>query len=124
MSMDDDFVWHIRLEGDAAARRAGEGAHQKAAEEAASTSGFVRFLRRLLGVHDEEHAWRKGAEGERAVGRRLDRLERDGWTVIHDLTVGSRGANIDHLVIGPGGVFVINTKNHLGKRVWGRRTSR
>jgi Nuclease-related domain len=36
--------------------------------------------------------------------------------------VGQRGANIDHLVIGPGGVFRINTKNLIGS-VWvGPRT--
>ena len=31
--------------------------------------------------------------------------------------IGSRGANVDHLVIGPGGVFTINTKNVSGP-VW------
>ena len=33
---------------------------------------------------------------------------------MHDLPIGSQGANIDHLVIGPSGVFTINTKNLTG----------
>lgn len=32
--------------------------------------------------------------------------------------MGTRGSDIDHLVIGPGGVFTINTKFHEGAQVW------
>jgi len=32
--------------------------------------------------------------------------------------VGAQGADIDHLVVGPGGVFTINTKHHADKNVW------
>jgi hypothetical protein len=32
--------------------------------------------------------------------------------------VGSRGSDIDHLLIGPGGVWTLNTKNHPGKKIW------
>lgn len=62
-------------------------------------------------------AWYLGAQGEIAVGRMLDELPED-WTVFHALPVGTREADIDHLVVGPGGVFTINTKHHNGKRVW------
>jgi hypothetical protein len=41
----------------------------------------------------------------------------DGWHVFNDIPVGERGANIDHLVVGPVGVFTINTKNLKGN-VW------
>lgn len=37
--------------------------------------------------------------------------------MFHDLPVGANGANVDHLVIGPGGVFSLNTKNLTGN-VW------
>jgi hypothetical protein len=37
--------------------------------------------------------------------------------VFHDVPVGDEGANIDHLVVGPAGVFTIDTKNLTGK-VW------
>ena len=59
-------------------------------------------------------AWRRGAAGERRTARLLDLLERQGWAVLHDLAVPGSRANIDHLVIGPGGVFVIDSKHYRG----------
>jgi hypothetical protein len=41
----------------------------------------------------------------------------DGWKVIHGVPVGTGDSDIDHVVIGPPGVFTLNTKNHLGGRV-------
>jgi len=60
-------------------------------------------------------AWRRGAVGERRTGRLLDPLERHGWAVLHDLAVPRSQANIDHLVIGPGGVFVVDSKHYRGR---------
>jgi Nuclease-related domain len=60
-------------------------------------------------------AWRRGAAGEQRTARRLARLERHGWAVLHDLAVPGSRANIDHLVIGPGGVFVIDSKQYRGR---------
>ena len=48
-------------------------------------------------------AWRRGAVGERRTARLLGPLERQGWAVLHDLAVPQSRANLDHLVIGPGG---------------------
>jgi hypothetical protein len=56
--------------------------------------------------------WRLGAEGEKATAKALRRLIRDGWTVVHDVDVG-RG-NLDHILVGPAGVFVLETKNLRG----------
>lgn len=74
-------------------------------------------LGRLLNVHTDERAWRKGAAGEEAVGKLLDKLPKDEWRVFHDISIGDTGTNIDHLVIGPRGIYSINTKNLSGK-VW------
>lgn len=52
--------------------------------------------------------WMLGAGGERDVARRLARLDR-GWLVVHDIPK-SYGGNLDHLVAGPRGVYVIETK--------------
>jgi Nuclease-related domain len=60
-------------------------------------------------------AWRRGAAGERRTARLLDLLERHGWAVLHDLAVPGSRANIDHLVIGPGGVLVIDSKQYRGR---------
>jgi Nuclease-related domain len=60
-------------------------------------------------------AWRRGAAGERRTARLLNPLERQGWAVLHDLAVPGSRANIDHLVIGPGGVFAIDSKHYRGR---------
>jgi hypothetical protein len=60
-------------------------------------------------------AWRRGAAGERRTARLLSQLERHGWVVLHDLAVPGSRANIDHLAIGPGGVFVIDSKQYRGR---------
>jgi Nuclease-related domain len=60
-------------------------------------------------------AWRRGAAGERRTARLLDPLERHGWAILHDLAIPGSRANIDHLVIGPGGVFVIDSKHYRGR---------
>jgi hypothetical protein len=60
-------------------------------------------------------AWRRGAAGERRTARLLGPLERHGWVVLHDLAVPGSRANIDHLAIGPGGVFVIDSKQYRGR---------
>jgi hypothetical protein len=70
----------------------------------------------LFGEHSQERAWRRGAEGEEEVGWQLRKLG-DGWKVIHGVPVGTGDSDIDHVVIGPPGVFTLNTKNHLGGRV-------
>ncbi len=59
--------------------------------------------------------WQRGAAGERHTARLLRRLHRDGFVVFHDLAVpGNTSANVDHLVIGPTGVFVIDSKQWTG----------
>jgi hypothetical protein len=65
--------------------------------------------------------WFTGAVGERIVGRELERLGPE-WTVLHAVPVGTRDSDIDHVVIGPAGVFTINTKHHAGQRVSTGRT--
>jgi hypothetical protein len=60
-------------------------------------------------------AWRRGAAGERRTARLLEPLDRHGWAVLHDLAAPGSRANIDHLVIGPGGVFVVDSKQYRGR---------
>jgi hypothetical protein len=77
---------------------------------------FLVFILRLFGEHSPERAWRRGADGEAEVGWQLRKLG-DGWEVLHSVPVGKGDTDIDHVVIGPPGVFTLNTKNHLGGRV-------
>lgn len=57
--------------------------------------------------------WRRGWHGERNTAKALRPLERRGWTVVHGL-LGRRGDR-DHVVAGPAGVFLLETKNLSGR---------
>jgi len=77
-------------------------------------------LARLFGVSPLSQVTQplfRGVVGEIEVGEALDRLG-PGWHVLHALPVDEDHADIDHLVIGPSGVFVISTRNHTGFDVW------
>ncbi len=65
----------------------------------------------------EALSWYKGALGEIAVAGVLAWLSPD-WTVLHSVPVGSGETDIDHVAIGPAGVFTINTKSHPGQEIW------
>jgi len=58
-------------------------------------------------------AWKRGAEGERQTAKALRPLEKKGWHVRHDLADRGRG-NLDHVVVGMGGVFLLDSKNVAG----------
>jgi nuclease-like protein len=121
MSTDPNEQWaRVELGETLVGRRAGGSAAAKA-RELRSAQPIRTLLARALRVHTDDRAWRRGASGERITGSWLGRLP-DGWFVFHDIPVGRRGANIDHLVIGPGGVFTINTKNLSGSIVVNPRT--
>jgi hypothetical protein len=49
------------------------------------------------------------------VGASLDLLRADGLGVLHDRRIPGTKANIDHIVIGSTGVFVIDAKHYRGK---------
>jgi hypothetical protein len=76
-----------------------------------------RVVSRVLRRPTEWDSWRKGLAGERRVGAELNRLGRHGWRVLHSIPLANK-VDIDHLLIGPGGVFSINTKHHHKKAVW------
>jgi Nuclease-related domain len=79
----------------------------------AELAAIAAFLIVSPQVDRDYGRWLRGAEGEEAVGQILEGLGGDGWHVIHDVTFG-RG-NIDHVVVGPGGVFAVETKSHGGR---------
>jgi hypothetical protein len=63
----------------------------------------------------ETRAWQRGAAGERHVARLLEPLVEHGWGVHHDLRVPGSKANIDHVVVGPPGIFVVDAKHYSGR---------
>ncbi|WP_074712359.1 nuclease-related domain-containing protein [Arthrobacter alpinus] len=79
-----------------------------------------RFMARLFGttpLGPDSKSWYKGALGEIEVGKVLAGMG-SGWEVLHSVPVGKADTDIDHVVIGPAGVFTLNTKNHSGQKVW------
>jgi len=61
--------------------------------------------------------WFVGASGESQVRQALRELEQLGYSVIDDVDKGH--GNVDHVVVGPTGVFAIETKNRGGRIVAG-----
>jgi hypothetical protein len=64
--------------------------------------------RKLAIVQRQLWDYRLGFTGERVVGEALNQLLADGFQVFHDLPFD--GFNIDHVVVGPPGVYVVETK--------------
>lgn len=84
---------------------------------------------RVLEPRRQTSAWATGASGEEITAAELDPLVVDGYHVFHDLRIPGSRANIDHVVVGPAGCFVVETKRYSGQltlsggefRVNGRR---
>lgn len=96
---------------------------QAVMEELLALQGLVQersLLQRIFGASPLSEAtwpWYRGALGEIAVGRILAALGPE-WLVLHAVPVGTGSTDIDHVLVGPAGVFTINTKNHSGQSVW------
>ncbi len=67
--------------------------------------------RNLSALEKREKNYRRGADGEKKVGLALARFP-DDFHVINDLATPF--GNLDHVVVGPTGVFVMDTKNWRG----------
>ena len=71
--------------------------------------GFMAFfLYKLVTLFSQRKRTKLGYEGEVAVGQALNQMMRDGYHVYHDFVADK--FNIDHVLIGPGGVFAVETK--------------
>lgn len=68
-------------------------------------------LRRMDALEKERLHMQRGADGESAIARILANFP-DAFSVINDITTPL--GNIDHVVVGPTGVFVIDAKNWRG----------
>jgi hypothetical protein len=72
----------------------------------------------LLAISDDPQstkAWNVGAAGERKLGQRLDGLADQGALVLHDRRIPGSRANIDHVVVSPSGIWVIDAKRYRGR---------
>jgi hypothetical protein len=60
-------------------------------------------------------AWEKGRDGEARLAAVLEQLATDGYRHLPDRALPGSAANIDHLLVGPAGVFVLDAKNWSGE---------
>jgi hypothetical protein len=73
--------------------------------------------------------YRGGADGEKEVNQQLKRSLNNDYTLINNLFLKDGGGDIDHILLAPNGVFVLETKNWKGKiscfgDVWQRQGMR
>lgn len=60
-------------------------------------------------------AWATGAVGEERLGARLDSVANDSVALLHDRRIPGTKANIDHIAVTAGGVWVIDAKRYKGR---------
>ena len=76
---------------------------------------FAPLVEVLSGPRATTEAWGRGAQGEEEVGLFLDRAVGSLGTVLHDRRIPGRRTNLDHLVVVPSGVWVVDTKRYRGR---------
>jgi hypothetical protein len=94
----------------------GGEAGRSAAREAQETEFLVRDLEsELRRAYARQSGFAAAAAAEPLTAAALHPLQDQGWQVLHDRRwPGSTRANVDHIVIGPPGVAIIDTKNWAG----------
>jgi hypothetical protein len=73
--------------------------------------GFIAAFLHFRRAYNKWENWFLGKRGELAVRRELEALP-DDYILLNDLFLPNGRGNIDHVLIGPNGLFVIETKNY------------
>lgn len=76
--------------------------------------GCAWMVHILLVRYDGSESWRRGAEGEDRTAVELGKLRRYGWHVVSHVPFAA--GDVDHLLVGPGGVVAVETKTR--SREW------
>lgn len=74
----------------------------------------LRTIPRMIKTQKELWNCRLGFTGERLVGEELNQLLADGFQVFHDIPL--QGYNVDHVIVGPTGVFAVETNTRRRAR--------
>ena len=100
----------------ASARREFERRHAKRDDRVRTRHPKLGGL--ILALSDDPQstaAWDTGALGEERLGQRLNELASDTLRPLHDRRIPGSRANIDHIVVAPSGVYVIDAKKYKGR---------
>lgn len=80
---------------------------------------FLSLIILVIGVgliyygYNHGKSWNKGIKGEYIVAECLNQLPK-GYFVFNDVKFPGSYGNLDHVVVGPTGIYVIETKNYNG----------
>jgi Nuclease-related domain len=111
-------VTPLTTDGEAGASARREGERRRSKRDRDTLQRHPRLGKLILAVSDEPRSvrsWGKGAVGEEALGAKLNRFASERVVILHDRRVPRSRANIDHIAVAPGGVFVIDAKHYSGK---------
>lgn len=100
----------------ASARR--EGRRRQERREAQTIEAHPRLGKLILALSEEPQtirSWKIGAIGEQELGNALEQLRLEGFGVLHDRRIPGTKANIDHIVVVPAGVFIVDAKRYAGR---------
>nr|WP_246224128.1 nuclease-related domain-containing protein [Pseudarthrobacter psychrotolerans] len=112
---DDSLSAESGVAGSSARR---EYERRKAKDEEKLREKWGRFGGLAVALSDERphtKSWDRGAIGEERLGARLNALAADDMAVLHDRRIPGSKANIDHIAITPGGIWVIDAKRYKGR---------
>ena len=116
-----DCASGLTTAGPVASGIAGASARREHGRRAAKRSADLRarwgdrvggWIERLTVEPQSSRAWAIGARGEERLGAELGGV--NGIRVLNDRRVPGTRGNIDHIVIAPAGVFVVNAKDWSG----------
>jgi Nuclease-related domain len=113
-NVEDVATERFETKAGGSARR--EYERRKAKRESRVRDKFGRAGGLVLAMTDDPQstrAWATGSRGEEMVAKALSNIE--GLRVLNDRRVPGTRGNIDHIVVGPAGVFVVDTKNYQGR---------
>lgn len=106
------------VSGSAGASARREFERRKTRREERIRANHPKLGRLILAVSEEPQttrAWARGAVGEERLGALLDRLAGPSARVLHDRRIPRTRANIDHIVVCPSGVLVVDAKRYEGR---------
>ena len=83
----------------------------------ASGAGLAYFQRRYRANRVFRSQLRAGLQGQNRIPEILAHLG-DDYYLLNNLQLPGRADDVDHMVIGPNGIFALEVKNHRGRIFW------
>ena len=93
-----------------------ERRHVKREERIRTRWGRLAGL--VLALSDDPvstRVWERGSVGESKLAAALGKIDRDDVIFLHDRGVPRTRRNIDHIVVAPSGVYVVDAKRYKGR---------